>query len=438
MTAFTSFGFNCADSVNVYFRVGHRYFDPSLANNRAVMNDFVEKVRDAAAAGDIDRIVVYGYASPEGKPRANERLARNRCATIAEYIAAKTGVNRALIEKRPSGIGWNELLSLVESDSAVPCRREVIDILSNTPVWVCDSLGRVVDSRKRQLMNLAGGRPWRWMYKHFFPELRNSVAISLYCRSTTVKEDDHGEIAPEETSPIILNATLALNDSTVAVDSIATVDLSGFVEFNEISETVVPDNDAAGAISFAAPVDNISDSYTPRHLFALKTNLLYYGLLLPNLELEWLINDHWSVALEGNIAWWGSYKNDKSYRMAIIDAEARRWIKPRAPWHGMYVGVIAGGGWYDLERHSRGKYGEGLMTGVSAGYMWPIGRQLSLEAELGVGYIYTRYKIYKPSDGHHVYQRTKDLNYFGPLKLKFSIVWRFFDVNKPRQANKAL
>ena len=144
------------------------------------------------------------------------------------------------------------------------------------------------------------------------------------------------------------------------------------------------------------------------------------------------------MALEGNVAWWGRYEKQKSYRMAIIDAEARRLIKPREPWHGMYVGVIAGGGWYDLENGDPGYYGEGLMTGLSFGYMWPVGRNLSLEAAIGAGYVYTRYKEYEYLDGHHLYMRTKALNYFGPIKAKLSIVWRFYDINKPKRANKAL
>ncbi|MDE6002054.1 MAG: DUF3575 domain-containing protein, partial [Prevotella sp.] len=77
-----------------------------------------------------------------------------------------------------------------------------------------------------------------------------------------------------------------------------------------------------------------------------------------------------------------------------------------------------------------GYMGNGYMVGLSYGYMWPIGRCLSLEAGVGAGYMYTRYEEYKPFDGHYLYQRTKTLNYFGPLKLKFSLAWRFNDINK--------
>ena len=54
-----------------------------------------------------------------------------------------------------------------------------------------------------------------------------------------------------------------------------------------------------------------------------------------------------------------------------------------------------------------------------------MGKHLLFDAGIGAGYMYTRYKDYLPLDGHHIYQHTKSMNYFGPLKLKFSIAWRF-------------
>ena len=35
----------------------------------------------------------------------------------------------------------------------------------------------------------------------------------------------------------------------------------------------------------------------------------------------------------------------------------------------------------------------------------------------------TRYKEYIPYEGHHLYVRTQNMNFFGPLKLKLAIVW---------------
>ncbi|MDE5607798.1 MAG: DUF3575 domain-containing protein [Muribaculaceae bacterium] len=183
------------------------------------------------------------------------------------------------------------------------------------------------------------------------------------------------------------------------------------------------------ADSVTAPVAVVP----PSHRFALKTNLLYDALLMPNVEFEWLITPTWSVALEGNVAWWKNDPRHQYYQILMISPEARYHINPKAPWHGMYVGAFAGGGKYDLENKKTGYSGEAGMAGLSFGYMWPITRCLSLEAGIGLGYMYTRYKEYVPHDDHYLYQRTKSMNYFGPLKLKFSFVWRFSDTAKGRR-----
>lgn len=167
---------------------------------------------------------------------------------------------------------------------------------------------------------------------------------------------------------------------------------------------------------------------------AIKSNLLYDAALMPNLEVEWRVNDKWSVALEGGVAWWGKYSNNKSYRLAMVSPEVKRWFRTRGPWHGLYMGLFIGGGLYDFQNGSPGYRGEGVMSGLSVGYMWPLNRCLSLEAAFGAGYLFTRYKEYHPSDGHHVYQRTRDINYFGPLKVKLSIVWRLWDTTKSRRS----
>ena len=188
MATFASFGFNCADSVKVYFRVGHRQFDPSLEDNRTAMDGFVSKVREAAAADDIDRIVVRGYASPDGFFKANEILARNRCNSIAEYIMANADINGDLIEQIPEGIGWSELRRLVADTPGVPSREEILDIIDNTPEWVFNAKGRIVDGRKKQLMDLRGGRPYNWMLANLFPKVRNAVAVTLYIKDKPVTE----------------------------------------------------------------------------------------------------------------------------------------------------------------------------------------------------------------------------------------------------------
>ncbi|MDE6285593.1 MAG: hypothetical protein K2L99_01195, partial [Muribaculaceae bacterium] len=171
-----------ADSAKVYFRQGYRYFDPSLGTNREAMNGFIDHVRRASQSGEIERVVVSGFASPDGFNAANERLAANRCEEVINYIVAKAGIDASLIASEAGGVAWNELRRLVAANPDVPQRDKVLEIIDNTPVWVYNAQGRIVDGRKKQLMDLAGGRPYNWLLANVFPQLRNALALSLYLK----------------------------------------------------------------------------------------------------------------------------------------------------------------------------------------------------------------------------------------------------------------
>ena len=60
--------------------------------------------------------------------------------------------------------------------------------------------------------------------------------------------------------------------------------------------------------------------------------------------------------------------------------------------------------WYDLENDKKSSQGEAEMVGVSYDYKFPIGRLLSLEAGIGLGYMHTKDEEYLPIDGQYVYQ----------------------------------
>ena len=515
---------NPADSAKIYFRINHRQFDPSIGDNAATMARFVNSVRAARDSDDIYRLVVRSYASPDGSDNANTRLTANRCAEIVKHIVSNTGISADLMESVPEGVAWDELRRIVAETPEVPCRDQVLDILDNTPLWVYDDAGRIVDGRKKQLMIVDGGNSYRWMFDNIFPRLRNAVAVSLFLKSDVRAAKDAAANAARAASDAANAAAVAARAAAVAskaaadaargtADAVraaeeaaqaaakaaadaqvaATQATQAAAEATAAADAAQTADDVAGARAKAAEAQaaqaaaeaaraaaeasqsaaeaaraaaeaiaaqvaaanggdskdsqalndsknldgskvakSVEEKGDPLHRFALKTNLLYYAALMPNFELQWRMNELWTLSLDANIAWWSSEAKHKYYQIAMISPELRRWINPRGPWHGMYAGVFVGGGWYDLENGKTGYKGEGGLAGVSFGYMWPVSRCISLEAGLGVGYLYTRHREYIPYDGHYLYQRKSTFNYVGPLKLKFSIAWRFDDINKKK------
>ena len=96
------------------------------------------------------------------------------------------------------------------------------------------------------------------------------------------------------------------------------------------------------------------------------------------------------------------------------------------------MGLFGGFSWYDLENGKDGYKGEAVVAGLSYGYMFPVSRKLSFEAGVGVGFMHAWYEEYLPIDGHYVYQQSSRMNYFGPLKLKFSLVWRLWNGDRKK------
>lgn len=425
LSALTAFGGPSTDSVKVYFRIGDSRFEPSLGENGTLMESFINKVCMANKTHELEGIVVRAYASPDGDNAVNKRLTVKRCDVMVRYIIDHTGIPRNAIRTEAEGVAWNELRQLVNDTPEVPSREKVLDILNNTPVWIFDTKGRVIDGRKKQLMSLDKGTPYRWMYSHLFPILRNAVAVSFYLKPTD-DEVNNGASTQDERSEHKDIPEQAVSKETIQImqpsESEDSLHLTSYSDIHEETRTPVAS-------------ENKVKSTPANYQLALKTNFLYYAALMPNLEMEWMFHPKWSAALEGNIAWYANFGN-RTYQLAIVSPEVRYWALSRKPWHGMYVGVFGGVGLYDFMNGGEGYQGEGATAGISVGYMWPISSSWSLEAGIGGGYMHTRYKVYEPRDGHFLYMRTKTLDYFGPLKLRFSIVWRFLDKNRSKTKNR--
>ncbi len=174
----------------------------------------------------------------------------------------------------------------------------------------------------------------------------------------------------------------------------------------------------------------------------IKTNLLYDVVLMPSLEVEYRIGKRWTVNLEGYMAWWHNDGKHRYYQAATISPEGRWWFgqKKGSLWHGHYLGLFGGFTWYDIENGKRGYQGEAETVGISYGYLFPIGKRLSLETGVSIGYLHSEYEEYLPEvyaeDTHYVYQQTKRLNYSGPLKLKLALVWRLWKTDKKKGGGK--
>jgi len=169
-------------------------------------------------------------------------------------------------------------------------------------------------------------------------------------------------------------------------------------------------------------------------LFALKTNLLFDAVSALNIEVEIPFGNRWSVSTEYIFPWWLWENRQIAFEMLNFNIEGRLWIGYRAykkELTGWYMGLYAGGGYFDFEWKDKGYQGEFFIaTGLSAGYAHTIGQSGNwrMEYGLGVGIIHINYREYAPrfgSDGEWHLIRQSDGQHFwlGPTKAKVSLVW---------------
>ena len=169
---------------------------------------------------------------------------------------------------------------------------------------------------------------------------------------------------------------------------------------------------------------------------ALKTNLLYDAALSPQLGLEVGLAPKWSLDLSGQLNLW-SLKGHK-WRHWLVQPEARYWFCHR--FQGHFLGLHVLGGEYnvgniphgfmflgtDLRNLKNRRYeGWGVGAGIAYGYDWAIARHWNIEAELGIGWIYTRFDEYPCATCGKKIASDKVHNYYGPTKLAVSIEYLF-------------
>lgn len=383
------------DSVDIRFRVAKTNLDPDFANNRRALQRIADSLQNGYSDSiyRLTRAMVVGGASPEGSVALNQKLSEKRAKSIFSYLQRYGKLPENMTTFKFLGRDWTGLREAVRNDPSVPYRDRVLDLL-NDIIYEIEIDSPQAETGFARLKALHGGVPYRYMYQHLFPELRSSKLIVWYERipTPTVIVEKGKTIHHRDTIEKIVRDTIVVRDTVVVYDTIP---------------------------RFCPK--------TPWYA-AVKTNMLYDALLVPNIGIEVAFADQWSIAANWMYSWWKCDHRQRYWRIYGGDIEGRWWFGPLAlekPLQGHHIGAYAQLATYDIEFGGRGWQGSkyNYAAGVSYGFSLPIARHLNLDFNLGLGYMWGRYKTYKPMDGHYVWQSTKKRNYFGPTKAEISLVW---------------
>jgi len=400
------------DTLEVRFRLGLSNLDMSFSDNEQRINEFVERVKAHYANQPKMslKMDVYGGASPEGPNELNRRLGEERGIALKNVLAKRLEGIIDQITVVNQGARWGGLYSMIEKSNE-PWKYEVLEVLAKSPE---DEQWRM-DPREEKLRKMRKGTVWEQLLAKYLPPLRMSG--SAVVAPMTEFEKKIAGIPDRDCCD-----TLVIRDTIIYLPEPCPV--------------------------FEEPID--SD-----WVWALKTNLLLWGVAAPNGQIEFPLgrSNRWSI--EGEVFWpWFIWShNVHAHQCGNIGLELRYWLGNRKKHHtldGWHIGLGAAAGYYDFEwKKHEGYQGEYLNIYGNIGYQhrWGKRKQWAVDGGLAIGWIPTKYREYLGSsifpvgfeedhDGHLMWQKTSSKNFFGATHANITLAYMFHTKSKKKASSE--
>ena len=416
---------------------------PDFENNAAELEKldaFIRQVfRDSLIY--VDSIRLTGYCSIEGSFTANERLAKTRALGFKTYLDNEYELSsRYPIRVSWIAEDWDMLRKLVE-ESDMRYRNEVLNLINNVDVF---------QGREKKLMDLAGGAPYKYMLKNFFPALRRVEITVNYDLRRILEEKLHTKLSQEE-----FEAALAREREEALAEERRLAELAAMEESARLEAERQAEEEARIEAQRKAVEEARMKKKEARKLypiFALKTNLVAWAgvvpsdvasfkrtTFMPNLEGEVYFADRWSVSASALYSNWEYSGGEKFWGYTAYSAEPRIWINGNGLFRGFYVGLYGQMGDFNRQENRDDTEGAEIMTnytgdywdaGLSLGYMLSLSKHWCLELNVRGGYrsaSYDKYTRYIAPD--HIYNYDDNLpgkkNQFALTGVRFNVVYRF-------------
>ena len=161
------------------------------------------------------------------------------------------------------------------------------------------------------------------------------------------------------------------------------------------------------------------DSY---HL-ALRANLLRWATLTPDLGIEWRIAPAWGLMVNGSWTSWTWDNNARRYALWEVSPELRWYLGKQK--RG-YLGLLYKAGQFNYKLCGTGRQGDLMGGGITGGYQLRLNRALSLDFNLGLGYLNADYEKYITIDGVRVRRGNETKDWWGPINAGVTLVWKIF------------
>ena len=156
---------------------------------------------------------------------------------------------------------------------------------------------------------------------------------------------------------------------------------------------------------------------------SLRANLLRWATMTPDLGLEWRICPSCGIAVNGSWTSWTWSDKDRRYALWEVAPEIRYYMGEKKAW---YLGAMFKAGQFNYKISETGKQGDLMGGGITTGYQLRLNKALTLDFNLGLGYLNVDFEKYEVIDGVRVRRGNETKNWCGPINAGVTLVWKLF------------
>lgn len=363
------------DTINlrIDFRINSSEIEPRYSENAASLRTLNSLIYNPNIT--FNSMIVSGTTSPDGILSKNKELAARRANSLRTYLI-DAGVDPSLITIGECTVAWDGLRTLIAGTSQ-PWRYRALDILAQGS----DNDEEDAATRMRQLKELYRGEAWELIRDELLPQLRAAFGVNAIFTDAAKVE------------PMAEEAEEPQTELPVAEEPVATV------------------------------VNNEPAKHFIGIPLYIRTNLLRWATLTPDLGLEWRPTRQFAVLVNGSWTTWQAKSKERRYALWEVAPEVRMYLGEKAR---AYVGLMYKAGSFNYKFSEMGRQGDIQGGGITGGYVLPLISGLSLDFSLGLGYIHADYERYNVIDNVRVRQGKGTKNWYGPVSAGISLVWKPF------------
>ncbi|MDE6650000.1 MAG: DUF3868 domain-containing protein [Muribaculaceae bacterium] len=195
--------FNLSGRANIIFKVNRTDIDWTYYTNHAELDSIlktINAVRDNEYA-TVERILLTGYASPEGPYLNNVRLAKGRTEVVRKYVEDHSGFPNYVFETASVPEDWDGLREWIEA-SSIPNKHEMLAFIDDASIPI---------EKKNDLFRAKFPNDYPFLLQNVYPVLRHTDYRITYRIKKFYDVDEIAKVFEKDPKMLSLNELYLLS-----------------------------------------------------------------------------------------------------------------------------------------------------------------------------------------------------------------------------------